>query len=616
VAKANKQPEIDNDAETLKKALKRFEDSRDYQKYNWWEKWERDNKLYDGERANYSYEGLADTTVPMIQPMIETFVTTLANGTLRFDYSTGDPLKDPDTRALNGLIDEWWDTYGWDLNTEEAIREMGITGMAGNMLSWNIDHPEWETGAMRDYIVDPTITSPGDLQKEGAYAGRRYYVRKGALADYEKVDVDPKSKTYGELVKRYNIPENTGIAPQGTDDKTEKMLKEMFAGSTLSKAREDQDEILELWDIDGVVTIMNRSHVIEDVVNPYKQRHEDLLTQKYTEELSASFVEQGLDDVTAQEQALEEAKSQAKKEAKGLVPFFFFRNYRRSFNFYAKSEIDAVASHTELLNDLTNLETDSLIRQQGQQRELDPDYEDWLDLIDENPDTVYPFKPGSLQYIQRQQMSQNLFANRQNVKNEIREATSISQRSKGMDSPTDPTATEVRSTDAGTDTRIESKARILEKDGFYWMAKILFRMVQLYITEPMVVKVSGPSTRGKETGVYRGKQLPAGTAVYDPADFDSEFVPTISLEVDSKAKKQQNQKEALEQFKILIQDPTNNIPEIKNIYYPKIFDLDKADLDAILTPDPNAVDPMADPAMGGDPAAMQGAPMPQPGVPM
>lgn len=609
MATRKKQITVEKQSETLQKALKRFNDSRDYQKYNWWDKWERDNKLYDGERAIMAYEGLADTTVPMIQPMIETFVTVLANGTLRFDYSTGDPLKDPDTRALNGLIDEWWDEYGWDLNTEEGVREMGITGMAGNMLSWNIDHPEWETGAMRDYIVDPTITGPADLQKPGAYAGRRYLVRKGSLDDFEKVDIDPKSKTYGQLVKRYTIPENSGYVPDGADDKTQKMLKEMFAGGTLTKASQDQDEIIEIWDVDRVVTVMNRSHVIEDAVNPYKQRHEDLLTQKYTDELAESFVQQGLDDVTAQEAALEEAKAQAKREAKGLVPFFFFRNYRRSYQFYAKSEIDAVAHHTELLNDLTNLETDALIKQNGQQRELDPEYEDWIDLINEDPDTTYPFKPGSLQYIQRAPLNQNLFANRQNIKNEIREATAISQRSKGMDSPTDPTATEVRSTDAGTDTRIESKARILEKDGFYWMAKILFRMVQLYVTEPMVVKVSGPSTRGKETGVYMGKQLPAGTAVFDPADYDSEFVPTISLEVDSKAKKQQGQKEALQQFQILIQDPTNNITEIKNIFYPKIFDLDKADLDAILTPDPNAPQPMADPAMAG--GEQPGAPMPQ-----
>jgi len=153
--------------------------------------------------------------------------------------------------------------------------------------------------------------------------------------------------------------------------------------------------------------------------------------------------------------------------------------------------------------------------------------------------------------------------------------------------------------------RIESKARILEKDGYYWFAYILFRQIQLYVTEPMVVKVTGPASKGKDNGVYQGKQLPPGTSVYDPADFDTDFIPTVSLEVDSQTKKEDGRKKALEEYQILIQDPTNNIDEIKKSYYPKIFDLDKADLDAILTPDPSAVDPMADPAMGGEvPGAM------------
>ena len=574
--------------ERLERAIKRYEASRDYQKDNWWDKWDRDNKLYDGERSQQAYEGLADTFVPMTFPMIETMVGAIANGTLRFDFTSGDPVRDPDTRALNALIDEWWEQYGWDLNIEEGIREMGITGMSGNMLSWDIDHPEWDIYAMRDVIVDPTIKSPAELQKPGSYCGRRYYVRKGALEDYEKVDTDPESKTYGELIKRFNIPADSGYIPRsGDEDDTDKMLKEMFSSSTLTDAYKEQDEIIEIWDVDRVVTVMNRTHVIEDVVNPYLQRHEDLLTQRYMDEMVNSLVEQGIEYQSTLTMAESKAKELAKKQAKGLVPFFFFRNYRRASLFYAKSEIDSTAKHQELLNDLTNLETDMLIKSGSPQRELDPEYEDWVDLIDNDPDTVYLFRPGSLQYILPPQMNSNLFANRQNIKNEMREATAIDQVRKGVQNQREATATEVKAQMGSSNERIESKARILEKDGFYWMAKILFRMIQLYVNEPVIVKVSGQSKRGKETGVYRGKQLPAGTAVFDPADYQAEdFTPTISLEVDTKAKKQESLAESLRQFQLLVQDPTNNLPKVKEIYYPKILDLDKAELDDIITPDP------------------------------
>ena len=61
-------------------------------------------------------------------------------------------------------------------------------------------------------------------------------------------------------------------------EKENKMLKEIYSGSTLGdSAKDDQDEVIEIWDIDRVVTILNRSHVIENTTNPYKQRHEDLL---------------------------------------------------------------------------------------------------------------------------------------------------------------------------------------------------------------------------------------------------------------------------------------------------------------------------------------------------
>lgn len=586
MASTKKKQAQTSDNSVLKEALKRYEESRKYQEDNWYPKWERDNRLYDGERHERSYEGLADTFVPMIFPMIETMVGALANGTLRFDFTTGDPMKDPDTRALNGLIDEWWDKFGWDINVEEGIREMGITGMAGNMLSWNIDHPEWEGYAMRDIIVDPTVRNPRELQEPGHYCGRRFYVRKGALKDYKIIDLDPKSKTYGELINRYNIPEDSGYAPLGENDDTDKMLKELFDVSTVAGADKSQDEVIELWDVDRVVTILNRTHVIEDAENPYKLRHRTILTQKHTDKFVTALTEQGIDYASTIQIAESKVKDLVEQEAEGLVPFFFFRNYRRLSLFYAKSEIDSVAKHQELLNDFTNLETDIIIKTAKPQRELDPTYEDWIDVVDDDPGTVYPFRPGSLTNIMPAQVGSNLFANRQNLKNEMREATAIDQVRKGVANQRDATATEVRAQMGSSNERIESKARILEKDGFYWMAKILFRMVQLYVNEPQLVKVSGPSKRGKETGVYRGKQLPPGTAIFDPAEYDSDFVPTISLEVDSKQKKEETQKEAIQQYQMLIQDPTNNLTKIKEIFYPKLFDLDKADIDDILTPDP------------------------------
>lgn len=599
----------------LEAAIKRFEDSRDYQKSNWYDKWKRDNKLYNNERYQAQYHGVTDTFVPLTFSTVETMVSALNNANLRFDYESWDPLRQVSTAPLNALIDEWWDDDQWDLAFEEGEREMFITGMAGFMLSWEIDRPHLHYGAMIDYIVDPTISAPSQLQEPGSYAGRRYLVRKGALEDFEVVDTDENSKTYGEIVKRFKMPRNAGQQTNPSEDETDKQLKEMTAGSTLKTAEADQDEVIEIWDVDRVVTVLNRQDVIEDVENPYKARHRQLLWLQY--------IEEGYPE--------EDATFLADENARGLVPFFFFRNYRRSSLFYAKSEIDAIAKPQEYLNDMRNMSSDAIIKSLARQKELDPKYSDWLDLIDEEPETVYPFVPGSLRPIDPPRLDANSFNAEAVTKQEMREVTALDQIMKGQGPAGDPTATQINAQVSQSSERIESKARVLQKDGLYWMAYILFRMFQLFVTEPMVVRVKGSDIGDAKTTVTlpngEERQLPPGTALLDPADFrGDDWKPKVTLEIDAQSKKAEEQTSSRENYQIMIQDPTNNLAEAKRIMYPKMFDLSKDDLDAIITPDPMQADPLAgqmgmeQPEQGGVPVAgeapLEGAaPDPTAGVP-
>jgi hypothetical protein len=587
--------------DVLETALKRYRDSYDYQKDNWHANWERDNKLYDNERYNATYDGVTDTFVPMVYSTIETMVSALNNADLRIDFTNGDPMANVSTAPLNALIDEWWDDDQWDLSLEDSYRETLKVGMDANMLIWDIDHPHLESFAMRDAILDPTVKNPAQLQEPGHYAGRRYYVRKGSLSEFEVVDTDPKSKTYGELVKRYKDVDDS-LAPSG--ELTDKELKEMFGSSTLKSAADDQDEIIEIWDVDRVVTIKNRSAVIENVVNPFKRRHESKLRQQYLAELD----DQVFETPEAQAEAIKDAEANAKARAKGVVPFFFFRNTRKKSLIYATSEVQPIAKEQELLNDMTNMESDFIIRQLAPQRELDPAYEDWLDLIDDDPSTVYPFKPGSLTNIAPPVLPANSFNNRMNIKNEIRETTAIDQVAKGAANVKDTTATEIRAQLSQTGARIESKARIFKKDGFYWMGFILMKMIQLYVDKPYVVSVPGNEVdRAAQADKY-GLELPPGTAVFDPADYQGDWKPRITLEVDAESKQIESRREARENYTILIQDPTNNLSEAKTRLYPKMFNIDREDLDAIMTPAaadnpgagvPAPAGPVAMPPQGG-----------------
>lgn len=580
----------------LEKAMKRFNDSWKYQEDNWHKLWQRDNKLYNNERVYAQYHGVTDTFVPMTFSTIETMVAAMNNANLRFDFDSNDPLRQTSTAPLNSLFDEWWDKDQWDLLFEEDEREMLITGMAGNMVSWELDHPHIEHYAMLDMIVDPTIRHPYQLQEPGSYAGRRYLVRKGSLEDFEVVDTDEKSPTYGEMVKRFKLPRNAGSisSADGEDDKTQ---KERTAGSTLATASEDQDEIIELWDVDRVVTILNRKDVIEDAENPHKARHRVVLTRQY--------IKDGLEP--------EEAQQRAYDECQGLVPYFFFRNYRRTSLLYAKSEIDAIAKPQELLNDFTNMEADAVIKALGRQRWLDPKHADFIDLITDEPDVTNLLPENAMGFYDAPRVDGNAFNNRMNLKNEIRETTAIDQLAKGIANVRPTTATEVNAQSANTTERIESKARILEKDGLFWMAHILFRMFQLYVDQPLVVEVKGKDADGLKTEITLPdgsvRQLPPGTALLDPADYQGDWRPKVTLEIDAKSKKAEEQAQARETFQMMIQDPTNNLPELKRRMYPKMTDLNKDDIEAIITADPNQ--PGVDPATG---MPLPGAALPPEGV--
>lgn len=597
--------QVNKHDETLAKGLKRFNDSWDYASSHWHDKWDRDNKLRNNERVDAQYHGVTDTFVPMVFSTIETMVAALNNANLRIDYKSGNPLRQPSTAPLNALTDEWWEADQRDLAMEEMYREFLGTGMAVGMLSWEIDRPHLEHFAMRDAIVDPTIKSPSQLQQPGAYAGRRYLVRRETLDNFEVIDTDEKSKTYMESIKRFKVPEDAKNTktPDQDDDKSN---KELMSGSTLPDAG-DQCELIEIWDVDRVVTIMNRKYVIEDIENPYKTRHRTLLKKQL------------------KEQGKENIENEADLRAKGLVPFFFLRNYRETSLFYAKSEIDAIAKPQELLNDMTNMESDYIIRQLAPQRELDPTQADFLDLITNDPDVVYPFKPGTLVPIPPPVLAPNSFQNRMNIKNEMRETTAVDQLAKGIQNVKSTTATEVNTQMEQTSQRIESKARIIEKDGLYWLATIEFRMFQLFVDEPLVVQVKGQDTADLVTQFPDPRtgemiELPKGAAVLDPADYQGDWRPSASLEMDAMSKQAEQRKAALESFEILIQDPTNNLDEIKKRLFPYMFpDLDREDLEAITTPDPNAamagaVDPMGAP-MPADPGMAGAVPPPAPGMP-
>jgi hypothetical protein len=330
----------------------------------------------------------------------------------------------------------------------------------------------------------------------------------------------------------------------------------MFYGSTITDAKEDQVEVIEYWTEDRVISVANRSIIIEDTENWYKTK----------------------------------ARYGGDKYPKGVIPFAALRDYVDGSLFYAKGEIDFIADLQELLNDLTNQNIDSITYTLNQMYTLDPKYSHLLQEIENIPGAVYPVEQNALVPIPQRPVPPDAFNERMNLKNAVRETTASNEVVKGVSQEgAKVTATEIQAQIAGAGQRMSLKVTQVEDEGFHRLATVIFAMVRLYVTEPQIVRVVG------KDGIQWEK--------FDPEEFRSgDYEPRIQLETTINSQKDQQSAQAKEMYAAFLNDPQINQEELKKLVLQRGFDLDPDEVQILMTPEEPMMDPMM---MGGDPAMMQ-----------
>lgn len=506
-------------------------------------------KLYNNQRTDRSYEGITNTFVPMTFSTIETMVAALAGSRPRFDFQPTNPEQETDTKVLNFLLDHYWDKDKWQSKVDKWIRSMLMYGTGVMFAFWDIDKPCLYNVPLRDFFVDPTASSPEDAR----YMGRRYLTTLEALKDYEYFDSEKQ-----EMVKVYKNLDKIRDGSGNTGEETDKEKKDVFMGSTLGKeANKRQIECIEYWTEDQVIVVANRTIIIREDENPH----------------------------------LIAARSRGDENPKGLLPFIIQRDYVDESLFYGKGEIEPIIPAQELLNDMTNQNIDAVTYSLNPMWTLDPKYSDQKEKVESLPGAVYPFEAGALNPIPMQAIPQSAFNERLNIKSEIRETTASDQVVKGVgEDNSNTTATEIRAQVAQAGARFAVKVSQIENEGYYDLAKIVLDLVQLYVTEPMMVQIVG-----EKSGI--------DWAMYDPGIYAGDYDCKVKLESQVEADKQQEADQAKELFLAFNGDPLINQGELRRLTLQKSFELDEDELDTLLTPEP-----MTDPMMGGiDP--MSGAPI-------
>lgn len=574
-AAKTKDPETDGTVEkdsSLETVLKAFDTAWEYTTGSWHDRWQDNYKLYNNQRIKWGYHGISNTFVPMVFGTVETLTSALFGTKPKWGYIPPSSKPDQNTDILNSLVDYFWDKDQWSLKIINTGRGMLREGTAVDYFAWDRDHPKLINVPIRDFFMN---SNDYEIDEATTHElGRRYITTLEDLESYEIIDLDAMAEAIpdpqtGEVEpiyrKKYkNLDQLKGDSAeepvkggiQFREQTTDKQEKDMFYGSTLNEPQKDQIEVIEYWTVDKTISVANRRVVIEDTENYYK----------------------------AQDRA------NGAEFPQGLLPFAPARDYVDGSLFYAKSEVDFISDQQEDLNDFSNQQKDAISFNLNQMYTIDPTYAHMQKEIENLPGAVYPMKAGMLNPIEHGQIPPEAFNERQNIKAEIRETTASNEVIKGSADTNkgNTTATEVNAQIAGAGQRISLKVTQIENEYFHRMAKIVFRMIQLYVTEPMMVRILG------KDGVKWEE--------FDPNEFKGEYEPRVQLDISIKNQKQQQATDAANLLKAFLNDPNVNQKELTKLVLARGFELDPDEVELLMTPDPMAA------MQGMQPGAIPGQP--------
>ena len=552
------------DNPVLSRFLKYFTDSWTYAQQNYHQTWERNWKLYRNIRTEKNHPGTIECFVPMVNSTVNTIVASLFNSNPSVKYLPNRPDQNEETDILNDVYQDFARRDGWALKNKINGRQGIITGNYFAYYEWQPDDNggfvHKEIIPIRDAILDPNAHNIADAK----YVGRRFFTSKKELEN--TLIFNPET---GKMEKRYkdldNVTENA--TDGGLDAQSDKAIKDTALGS-VSPNKGSQVEVIEIWTHEEVCVIANQLTVIEYRENPYfalnKSKFEQRKLAWELERYQKLQQSAGAEDIG-------EFEEEFNKKSAGLIPFAHGCDYPDVSLIYGSSDVDIIADEQELLNTLTELNIEAVLYQLYPERRIDPKFAGKLDNLDPMPGKVYPLPAGAMDWNNPPTIPTNAFAERNNIKGEIRESASVSEISKGITATDSTTATEIKAMLGQADVRIREKADNLAQGFFMQEATIVFKLLKLYADDNYMIRKVGDNGVEFET--------------VEMSKFIGDYTPMVTLDVQAQLEKSEKQEAYTNAFQMIIADPTNNLAEAKRIMYPKMMpELTQEEIAAIITP--------------------------------
>ena len=525
----------------LQKYLKYFYNSWDYAKENYHQRWERNWKLYNNRRTKVTHPGKVEAFVPMTNSMVNTKVAALFNRAPEVRYLPNNHDQEADTSILNEVYQDFSRKDNWVGKNKDMGRQGLITGNFCAYYTWLQDksggYVHKEIVPVRDMIIDPNARDP----EHWHYVGRRFFANLADLKDEKTYDFEK-----GKYVPRYKNLDKISKNDGAEDNETDKAKKEEVIGQ-IAKHDKDTVELIEIWTRKEVVVIANRSAIIEEKENPhYAMEKTKFEIRKKEWELNQ--LEQFGD-------ILEEFPEEFDPLSAGLLPFAHDCEYKDISLPYGTGDVDIIADQQELLNTITEIYVEAQLMAVYPEKQVDPKYATYIDQLGQAPGKVYPLPQGAMSWNTPPAIPTALFTERMNIKDEIREASSVSQISKGVTATDTTTATEIKAMLGQSDLRIEDIAQNLANGFFFQEANIVFKLLQLYGGNDLYVR------NITDAGVEF-------TQVNMDA-FLGEYTPMVTLDVMKKLEDAEKRDAYLNAYQMLIADPSNNLAKIKEYVLPK-----------------------------------------------
>ena len=552
------------DNPVLSRFLKYFTDSWTYAQQNYHQTWERNWKLYRNIRTEKNHPGTIECFVPMVNSTVNTIVASLFNSNPSVKYLPNRPDQNEETDILNDVYQDFARRDGWALKNKINGRQGIITGNYFAYYEWQPDDNggfvHKEIIPIRDAILDPNAHNIADAK----YVGRRFFTSKKELEN--TLIFNPET---GKMEKRYknldNVTENA--TDGGLDAQSDKAIKDTALGS-VSPNKGSQVEVIEIWTHEEVCVIANQQTVIEYRENPYFALNKSKFEQR---KLAWELERYQKLQQSAGSEDIGEFKEEFNKKSAGLIPFAHGCDYPDVSLIYGSSDVDIIADEQELLNTLTELNIEAVLYQLYPERRIDPKFAGKLDNLDPMPGKVYPLPAGAMDWNNPPTIPTNAFAERNNIKGEIRESASVSEISKGITATDSTTATELKAMLGQADVRIREKADNLAQGFFMQEATIVFKLLKLYADDNYMIRKVGDNGVKFET--------------VEMSKFIGDYTPMVTLDVQAQLEKSEKQEAYTNAFQMIIADPTNNLAEAKRIMYPKMMpELTQEEIAAIITP--------------------------------